>query len=265
MAVFRFQYVVAQFNSKSPKAALNSIDVSKALKELPEGLDGTYEWALSKLSKAYQEKAVLCLKWIAFAIEPLTVDALIAAVGLGLSDNPPALTDEDGRPTISAILLQPHVLPPGLVVVSDQDVVSFSHSSVKEYLTSDRIKSSEASEFALNEQAAHFQIAQACLRYHLYISKEKAQNEITNSILREFRLWDYAGEFGLGHVESVARDQSTPSLYDRRQDVFEHHGAAFRNLVWHRNDWFLASSHPDNFKFPSPLYYTLYMGHEQLF
>ena len=255
---------MAQFDSENLTDAGTDDDVSKALKELPKDLDDTYERALLKLSGLNREKAVVCLTWIAFAPNPLTVAELVAAVGLGLSNEPPPLTDEeDSKPKISEARLQVLLLPPGLVVVDEK--VSFSHFSVKEYLISDRIKSSEARDFALNEQAAHIQIAQACLRYHLYISKEKAQNEITDPILREFRLWDYAGEFGLGHVESVARDQWTPSLCGRLQDVFEHRGVAFRNLVWLQRDWLLASSDPDNFKFPSPLYYTIYMGYGQLF
>jgi hypothetical protein len=271
VAVFRFQYVVAQFDSDNLKSALNSTDISKALEELPKDLDGTYERALLDLGTLNRGKAVVCLAWIAFGQRALVLNELVEAVGLGLSNDPPLLTNEEySRPKIMEALLQARLLPPGLVIVKDTEYVenrvSFSHFSVKEYLVSDRIKSSQASEFALDEQASHIQIAQSCLRYHLYICKEKAQNEVTNSILFEFPLWKYAARFGLDHVEAVAREQWTPSLCRRLEDVFEHRGVAFRNLVWLQDGRFsaLLSPHFNDFRFPSSLYYTLFRGHLQL-
>jgi hypothetical protein len=271
VAVFRFQYVVAQFESDNLKSALNSTDISKALKELPKDLDGTYERALLDLGTLNRGKAVVCLAWIAFGQRALVLNELVEAVGLGLSNDPPLLTNEEySRPKIMEALLQARLLPPGLVIVKDTEYVenrvSFSHFSVKEYLVSDRIKSSQASEFALDEQASHIQIAQSCLRYHLYICKEKAQNEVTSSICFEFPLWKYAGRFGLDHVEAVAREQWTPSLCRRLEDVFEHRGVAFRNLVGLQDGRFSAvlSPHFNDFRFPSSLYYTLFMRHLQL-
>jgi hypothetical protein len=267
VAVSRFQYVIAQFDSDNLKSALNSTDISKALKELPKDLDGTYERALLDLGTLNRKKAVVCLTWIAFALREVTLAELVEAVGLGLSNDPPPLTDEEySKPKIMEALLQARLLPPGLVVVKDtedfKNSVSFSHFSVKEYLVSDRITSSRALEFALNEQAAHIQTAQACLRYHLYICKEMAQTEINHAAVFKYPLCVYAAKFGLGHVEAVAREQWTPSLCRRLQDLFEHGGVAFRNLVELRNGPFFSD--PDDDSFPSPLYYTCSEGHLQL-
>jgi hypothetical protein len=267
VAVSRFQYVVAQFDSDNLKSALNSTDISKALKELPKDLDGTYERALLDLGTLNRKKAVVCLTWIAFALREVTLAELVEAVGLGLSNDPPPLTDEEySKPKIMEALLQARLLPPGLVVVKDtkdfKNSVSFSHFSVKEYLVSDRITSSRALEFALNEQAAHIQIAQACLRYHLYICKEKAQTEITDAAVFKYPLCVYGVKFGFGHVEAVAREQWSQSLCCRLQDIFEHGSVAFRNLVELRNGPF--SSDPDDDSFPSPLYYTCSEGNLQL-
>jgi hypothetical protein len=257
---------VAQFDSENLQSALNSKDISGALKRLPEGLDAIYERALLKLKP--REKAVVCLTWIAFARRPLSLARLAEAVGLSLLDDPPSLTDEElSESRIIEDLLPARLLPPGLVVVKEaknsRKFVFFSHFSVKEYLVSDRIKSSQASEFALDEQVAHIQIAQACLRYHLYICKKKAQSKITEAMLRKYRFWLYAAKFGLGHVEAVARDQWPPSLYRRLEDVFEHRGVAFRNLVGLQGRLIFGTD-PSSYRFPSPLYITSWLGHVQL-
>jgi hypothetical protein len=211
----------------------------------------------------HREKVVLCLKWIAFALKPLTVGELVAAVGLGLSDDPPSLAAEEySKPTLSTAILPAHLLPPGLVVVSDSGVlVSFSHFSVKEYLISDRIKSSGAKEFALDKQATHIQIAQACLRYHLYISKDEIIEVV---MLHEFQLRWYAAKFGLAHAEAVAQDQWPSSLYQRLQEVFEHSGAAFRSLVRFQGRQIAARREfPNSAYFPSLLCYAVLRGHLQ--
>lgn len=137
---------------------------------------------------------------------------------------------------------------------------------------SSHIKGSRASDFAIEEEETHIQIAQACLRYHLYLSKAHGKLEPVTVKVFEFPLWEYAARFGLHHVEAVAQDQWSPSLYHRLEAIFEPRGAPFHNLVriqatLEREGYFLTgtrNTNTDHYAFPSPLYYVVFMQYHKL-
>ncbi|KAH9964749.1 hypothetical protein BJV74DRAFT_302368 [Russula compacta] len=119
--------------------------VRHILAELPDTLDGTYERILSEIPKSNRVHAHRLLQCITVAVRPLEVKELaeVLAVDFGKAGGIPELKEdlrwEDQE---QAVLSACSSL---IAVVGDEDfrVVQFSHFSVKEYLTSDRLATSK--------------------------------------------------------------------------------------------------------------------------
>ena len=124
--------------------------VVRILEELPETLDETYERVLREINKANREHARRLLQCLTVALRPLRVEEL--AEVLAINFDAPA---QGGIPQLNpkwrwadhhqAVLSTCSSL---IAIVDDGDskVVQFSHFSVKEYLTSDRLARSSGDE-----------------------------------------------------------------------------------------------------------------------
>jgi hypothetical protein len=91
-----------------------------------------------------------------------------------------------------------------IVDVKDSKIVQFSHFSVKEFLTSDRIATSKVgriSKYYVLLEPAHALLAQACLAVLLQFDKNTDRER-----LRTFPLAGYAARHWVGHskFENVA-------------------------------------------------------------
>lgn len=160
----RFQYVRCQFDSlqrlKSPA------EIRRALKQLPQGLDETYERILRNIDPNYQTQVASCLKWLALSLCALTLDEL-AEIFVLKPENDKAI-DEDERIFSSEDTL---AYLQGLVIVfkvRETRFVRLSHYSIKEYLTSNRICNSLAPAFSFTDTSAHLWIAHSSLAYVLH-------------------------------------------------------------------------------------------------
>ena len=139
------------------------------LEDLPETLDETYERVLREVNKANREYACRLLQCLTVALRPLRVEEL--AEVLAIDFNTPA---HGGIPQLNpnwrwadhhqAVLSTCSSL---IAIVEDGDsqVVQFSHFSVKEFLTSNRLAHSngDVSRYHITHEPAHTILAQACL------------------------------------------------------------------------------------------------------
>jgi ankyrin repeat protein len=139
------------------------------LEELPETLDGTYERVLREINKANREHARRLLQCLTVASRPLRVEEL--AEVLAIDFVAPA---HGGIPQLNPNWRWPDhhqaVLSTcsSLITIVDDgalQVVQFSHFSVKEFLTSDRLARScgDVSRYHIALEPAHTILAQACL------------------------------------------------------------------------------------------------------
>jgi hypothetical protein len=139
--------------------------IKKALRNLPSGLDDTYERILSEIlsktpSEAQQVKAVL--QWLVGSYDLLTLDQLAEAVSIQVQDT---RLDRDMIFTDPEDLV---ALCRSLAVVDrslEPPVVALAHFSVKEYLQSDRIALSSARFFQIKDSQVHCDLANACIQY----------------------------------------------------------------------------------------------------
>ena len=173
--------------------------VRQTLDELPSTLDETYERVLNEIKKSTRVYALRLLQCLAVAIRPLRVEELaeVLAVDFGGEEGIPKLNPnwrwEDEEQALLASCSS-------LIVIVESDVksdvvgfvgldvpsynpgiefypriqshprirsriVQFSHFSVKEFLTSDRLATStgDISRYHIDLQPAHTALAQACM------------------------------------------------------------------------------------------------------
>jgi hypothetical protein len=96
--------------------------------------------------------------------------------------------------------------------VGQRRFIRLAHFSIKEFLTSDRIKKGPASSFSVNEDDAHIYIASSCLIYHLYISEVECLTHTPESLYKSLSLWEYATDQWPSYAEVVSQDAWPQSL-----------------------------------------------------
>ncbi|KAH9040448.1 hypothetical protein EDB85DRAFT_1886960 [Lactarius pseudohatsudake] len=136
------------------------------LEELPESLDETYERILKEINKANQRHAHRLLQCLTVADRPLRVEELAEVLAVDFNAG--------GVPKFNAawrwedqeeVVLSACSSLVSVITDNGSRVVQFSHFSVKEFLTSDRLASSvgETSYFHIPLEPAHTVFARACL------------------------------------------------------------------------------------------------------
>src|SRR6267154_2809152 len=204
----RFRWVFCQLDTL--RRCMPS-SICKALDELPTTLDETYERALQGIPKEKRQHAHHLFQCLVVAIRPLRVEELAELFAIEFDDVSGPSLNEGWRPENpeSALLSACSTL---IAVIEDDGskIVQFSHFSVKEYLTSGRLRTSEIGDvrhYDIPLDAAHTVLAQACLTVLLQLD-EKVDKEC----LETFPLAFYAAQHWVEHAkyEDVASRIQNP-------------------------------------------------------
>jgi len=237
--------------------------VRRILKELPKSLDQTYERVLREIRKANQGHAYRLLQCLVVAVRPLRVEELaeVLAVDFEVEGTPmlnPGWRWSDHQ---EAVLSACSSL---VTIVKDGDlrIVQFSHFSVKEYLTSNRLADSSrgVSRYHIQLEAAHTILAQACLGVLLRLPDDVDQNSIKN-----FPLARYAAQYWVKH----AQFENVSSLIEDGMDhLFDVENPYFATWLWiYDEDGFRtglpSSMHPSKPE-AGPLYHAALHGFRDL-
>jgi ankyrin repeat protein len=186
--------------------------VRKILEELPDTLDETYERVLREINKANREQARRLLQCLTVALRPLRVEEL--AELLAIDFDAPAC---GGIPQLNlnwrwedqheAVLSTCSSL---IAIVDDggSQVVQFSHFSVKEYLTSDRLarSSGDVSRYHIVLDRAHTILAQACLGVLLRLDDRVLKDDVGGIPLVEYAARHWVDHAQFEKVASRIRD-----------------------------------------------------------
>ena len=184
--------------------------IRKALNELPITLDDTYERILQGIPKEKYQHAHRLFQCIVAAIRPLRVEELAEIFAIEFGPNEVADFVEGWRPENpeEAVLSACSSL---IAIIDDQGskIVQFSHFSVKEYLTSDRLQRSEIGNichYHVILEPAHTLLAWACVAVLLQLDEKVDKERVAT-----FRLAWYAAEHWVDHtkfenVESQVED-----------------------------------------------------------
>src|SRR5579863_3770781 len=172
-ASHRFRWVFCQLDTL--RRCFPS-SIPETLNQLPATLDETYERALQEIPKEKMRHAHRLFQCLVAAIRPLRVEELAEIFAIDFDQDAAFNFVEDWRPEVpeEAILSACSTL---ISVINDEEgrkIVQFSHFSVKEFLTSDRLRTSEVGnirDFHTPLDVAHAILARACLTVLLQLDE----------------------------------------------------------------------------------------------
>ena len=229
--------------------------VGRILDELPETLDETYERVLREINKANREHARRLLQCLTVALRPLRVEEL--AEVLAINFDAPA---QGGIPQLNAkwrwadhhqaVLSTCSSL---IAIVDDggSKVVQFSHFSVKEYLTSDRLarSSGDVSRYHIVLEPAHTILAQACLSVLV-----RLDNRINEDNVDDIPFLKYAAQYWVGHAQFEKVASRIRDAMEYFFDADKPHWAAWCRVQMIDEAW--VSFYPEVSQGAFPLYYA---------
>ena len=253
MGLDRFRWVYCQLDNL--RRCMPS-SIRKALDELPVTLDDTYERTLQNIPKQKWQHARRLFQCMVAAIRPFRVEELAEILAIGFGPGVAPNLVEDWRPENpeEAVFSACSTL---ITIIDDEEskIVQFSHFSVKEYLTSDRLETSDVvniRSFYISLEPAHTTLARACLAILLQL-----EENVDEEGLAAFPLSSYAARNWVNHAKfgSVASQ-----VQDSMEDLFNPMKPHF--LTWIRtyggNEYNGRHKYWDS---PStPLYYAALCG-----
>jgi ankyrin repeat protein len=236
--------------------------IRKALDELPITLDETYEKTLECIPREQRRHAHRLFQCLIAAIRPLRVDELteIFAIQFDTKLGPNLMEGWRPEDPEEAVLTACSSLI-AIVDVRGYKVVQFSHFSVKEFLTSDRLAASNVgniSQYHIPLEPAHSILAQACLTVLLQLD-----NETDKKQLGTFPLAFYAAQHWVDHAKFGSVASEVGDAMERLFDPKKSHLAAW-TWIYDVNHW--ADRSMDDFtehpRSPeaTPLYYAALCG-----
>jgi ankyrin repeat protein len=234
--------------------------VARVLEELPESLDETYERVLREINKANREHARRLLQCLTVALRPLRVEEL--AEVLAIDFNAPA---HGGIPQLNpnwrwadhhqAVLSTCSSL---IAIVNDGNskVVQFSHFSVKEYLTSDRLalSSVDVSRYHIILEPAHTILAQACLGVLL-----RLDDHVDKDNVGDIPLAKYAAKYCVDHARFEKVASRIRDAMEYFFDAHKPHWVAWCRVQMIDEGWIFFES-GKGMEYAFPLYYAALGG-----
>ena len=236
--------------------------VRQILEELPESLDETYERILREIGKPNQGHAHRLLQCLVVAVRPLEVKELaeVLAFDFNTGGMPKLNTgwrweDQEEAVTSACSSL--------VTIVKDGDsrVVQFSHFSVKEFLTANRLAEPirDVSRYHIRLEAAHTILAQACLGVLL-----RLDDRVDRDNIKSFPLARYAAQYWPTHgrVENVSSH-----IKDGMERLFDADKPHFATWLWiyneDRSGRSMSTMRPEKPE-AVPLYYAASLGFRDL-
>jgi len=179
---------------------------------LPKTLDEIYDQILLRIDESYRENALRVLQFLAFAARPVTFAEAAEVLTIDLDRerydpdrkllNPGDLmllcSTLVTRASVSEVdfkdVMKRSVYNEYSVIYTDCWMIRLAHLSVKDYLLSERIKSSRLSYFALETKLANSLIAQVCVAYimHLPFAEGYCDWNTLQIRLQEWPFYHYA-------------------------------------------------------------------------
>src|SRR5712672_1243268 len=219
MTLHRFRWVFCQLQVL-PHCFPPS--VRRILDELPDTLDETYGRVLRDIKKANRGIAHRLMQCLVVAVRPLRVEELAEVLAFDFNTegvpklNPRWRWEDQEEAVMSACSSLVMIVEDG-----DSRIIQFSHFSVKEYLTSERLGESrkDVSRYQILSEAAHMILAQACLGVLL-----RLDDGIDREKVKSFPLAEYAARYWHSHAQfsnvSSRAEEGMKCLFDADKPHF---------------------------------------------
>jgi ankyrin repeat protein len=203
--------------------------IRRILNELPATLDETYERTLQEIPKDKKEHAYRLFQCLVAAIRPLHVEELAELFAIEIDQGSAPNINEGWRPeNPEEAILSPCST---LIAIIDDDqgskIVQFSHFSVKEFLTSDRLRISEVGSihhYHIPLEGAHTILARACLMVLLQLDEG-----IDKERLAGFPLAFYAAQYWFVHAK---HEGVSWQVQDAMRRLFEPDNPYLAAWIW---------------------------------
>ena len=196
--------------------------VRRTLEELPESLDETYVRILREIKTPNRDYAYRLLQCLVVAIRPLRVEELADVLAIDFDvEGVPKLNPRWRWEDQEQALLSSCSSLITITNVDDSRIVQFSHSSVKEYLTSPRLKTrnKDVSRYHIFLEPAHTILAQACVSVLLQLDDRVKVGIDKHSPLAPYAARHWVSHAQYGHVSS--RIKGMKYLFDKDRPHFD--------------------------------------------
>ena len=239
--------------------------VRHILEELPESLDETYERILREIRKPNQEHAHRLLQCLVAAVRPLQVKELAEILAFDFNvEGIPKLNvgwrwEDQEEAVMSACSSLVTIVKDG-----DSQIVQFSHFSVKEFLTANRLVEPirDVSRYHIRFEAAHTILAQACLGVLLQLD-----DHVDLKNIEKFPLARYAAQYWPTHVRFENASSRIKDIKDGMECLFDADKHHFATWLWIYNEddrgRSMLTMRPEKPK-AVPLYYAARFGFRDL-
>jgi len=193
---------------------------------LPTTLDGTYEQTLRAIDKEKQAYAHRLFQCLVVSARPLRVKELAELFAIQPSEKSIPTFNADWRPEKAEESILSACSTLVAVVNGDgHQIVQFSHFSVKEYLTSDRIAKSEyVSHFHILQRPAHRLFARACLSVLIQFD-----DNIDEVKLKNYHMSSYAAQHWVNHAQF---ENISSEIQDGLKSLFDKDKPHFATWIW---------------------------------
>ena len=198
--------------------------IRKALNKLPITLDDTYERMLQGIPKEKFEHASRLFQCMVAAVRPLRVEELaeLFAIEFGCNNAPKLVAGWRPEYAEEALLSTCSTF---ITVIDDRDskVVQFSHFSVKEFLTSDRLQISNVGnirEYYIPLEPAHAILGRACVTVLLQVDEERDEERLRALPLSSYAMDHWVKHARFSNVASQIED-SLACLFNPKMRYFK--------------------------------------------
>ena len=240
-------------------------NIRRALSELPASLDETFERILREIRVFNPDEAHRLLQYLSVAVRPLRVEELaeLRAIEFDRTERAmPTLKEWRFLDPEYAVLSSCSTFSSLIMFVDNgpSRVVQFSHFSVKEFLTSDRLATSQRdiSRFHFALEAAHTTLTRACLATLLQSHSSSSNDRVD----RNFPLAIYASQHWVEHAQFGKVSSQIEDGMQRLFDPSKPHFATWLRL--HNIDDHWTQSGNAWVARGSPLYYASLCGFRDL-
>ena len=232
-------------------------NLRRTLEELPKSLDETYMHILNQINNPNRVHAYRLLQCLTVASRPLRVEELAEVLAFNLTTGgiPELNTDWSWEDKEEAVLSACSSLV-SVIIDNGYRIVQFSHFSVKEFLTSDRLAScmEDVSGFHIPIEPSHAILAQACLGVLLCLD-----GRTNNDSVRNIPLYRYATEHWVGHARVGDVEFQLKEAIDYFFDMDNPHFSAWARIEYPYE--FLRDEEPIGVLRPTaPLYFAAWRG-----
>jgi ankyrin repeat protein len=233
-----------------------------ALRTLPKSLDETYERTLQGLDEEKWEYAHRIFQFLTVSARPLYVQEVAEVFSIQISEEATGIPEFNARwrekdPELAVLSTCSSLV--AVVKVYGEQVVQFSHFSVQEFLTSNRLRdqsSTRLSQYHVLSRPAHTFFARACLSVLLQLNFRIHKNSIKGM----FPLATYAAQHMVDHAQ---RGHLSSLIEDGMDRLFEDN-SRFAAWIWVYNIDNPSGPHMDSNKPGIPetssLYYASLCG-----